>query len=261
MKAQFRYLFYFIGLALLFTTCKKETVNTDNEPFTPPEITPPAYSFSRFDANGLLMSKKISVSYYDPLNGLIETVSKEAEARFKYSAFDTFYSDAGAVTCQGKGLSLQNNKTYLLSGTSANTLAFPDSFVIWNVAGNNVTGIANFILSTSDGMPEYKGVYNNSIPSDISRANGVKIPLGANIVGADSVFITLTSGTKSISKTVGGKESYCEFSNTELNSLPASAVKSALLQIAPVKFDVTLAGGQKMYFANQNSYSKYITIQ
>lgn len=260
MKAQVRYIFYFIGLALLFTACKKDNANTDDEPFTPPEITPPAYSFSRFDGNGLLMAKKISVFYNDPLIGLVETVSKEAQASFKYTAFDTFYSDAGAVTCQGKGLSLQSNKSYLLSGAAANSLAFPDSFIIWNVAGNNVTGIADFIYSTGDGMPEYKGVYNNSIPSDISRATGVKIPLGANLVGADSVFISLTSGTKSVRKTIGGKESYCEFSNTELSPLPASADKSALLQIAPIKFDVSLAGGQKMYFANQYSYCKYITI-
>ncbi|HRH64244.1 MAG TPA: hypothetical protein PLI68_13050 [Bacteroidia bacterium] len=260
MKAQVRYIFYFIAVALLFTACKKDDANTDDVPVTPPEITPPAYSFSRFDGNGLLMSKKVSVFYNDPLNGIIETVSKEALASFKYSVFDTFYSDAGAVTCQGKGLSSQPNKSYLLSGTAANSLAFPDSFIIWNVAGNNLTGIADFIYSTGDGMPEYKGVYNNSIPSDISKANGVKIPLGANLVGADSVFISITSGAKSVHKTIGGKESYREFSNTELSPLPASADKSALLQVAPIKFDVTLAGGQKMYFANQNSYSKYITI-
>jgi hypothetical protein len=247
---------------LLLSACNKDPVNTDADSFVPPNVISPPYSFSRYDANGLLLVRRTFAYYVDPLTGLVETITKEATANFKNSPFDNFYSNAGSVSCQGKGLGLQANQSYLLSGSAANVINFIDTLgPRWEVGGNTATGITGFIYSTSHPLPVYKGVANNSIPSNISRANGTNIPLGANVEGADSIYVSITSGQKTLKKTVGGLSSKCEFSNTELSSLPASQGASALLQVSPVKFDISLQGGLKMYFANQSVYTKFIELK
>jgi hypothetical protein len=264
MNKSVHYFFIFCSffITLLLAACDKNEVNSDDEPFVPPSVTAPSYSFSRYDANGLLMVQRTYAYYEDPFNGLIETITKEAKASFKNSPFDLVFSNAGNVLCQSKTLNLQSNASYLLNGTAGAALTFQDTTgVRWEVAGNATTGIPLFIYTTSFPMPIYKGVGNNSIPSTITRSTGTKIPLGANVEGADSIFVTITSGDKSVKKTVGSMSTKCEFSNTELSGLPASKGITALLQVAPIKYDISLAGGMKMYFANQSSYTKYIEVK
>jgi hypothetical protein len=251
-----------LSLTLFWAGCDKNEPNTDDEPFVPPTVTAPSYSFSRYDANGLLMVQRTFAYYEDPFNGLIETITKEAKASFKNSPFNLTFSNAGNVVCQSKLLNLQGNASYLLNGTAGAGLTFQDTTgVRWEVAGNATTGIPMFVYTTSFPMPIYKGIGNNSIPSTISRSTGTKIPLGANVEGADSIFVTITSGTKSVKKTVGSMSTKCEFSNTELSGLPASKGITALIQVAPIKYDISLSGGMKMYFANQSSYTKYIEVK
>ncbi len=253
-------LFYFI--AVLFAGCDKNEPNTDADPFVPPEVNSPAYSFSRYDANGLLLVRRTFAYYVDPLSGLVETITKEATASFKATPFDTLYSNAGTVSCQYKILGLQNNQSYLLTGSAASTLTFIDTLgPRWEVSGNASTGIPAFIYVTSYPLPVYKGVANNSIPGNITRATGTSIPLGANVEGADSIYVSITSGEKTVKKTVGGLSSKCEFSNTELSGLSASNGISALLQVSPIKYDISLQGGLKMYFANQSVYTKFIELR
>lgn len=241
-------------------SCKKNSANTDDEPYVPPTVTAPVYSFSRYDGNGLLKIQRTYAYYVDPINGLVETISKEAKASFKNSVFDSLYSNAGVVSCQNKTLSLLSNQTYLLDGSGASNITFKDTVgVTWNVAGNTLTGIPAFFY-TSFPMPQYKGVANNSMPTTIRRTVGLTLSLGANIVGADSVFVSITSGSKTIKKMVGGFENDCVFSPTELTILPASD-GGALLQVSPIGYDISLQGGKKMYFANQSAYTKLVTVQ
>ena len=251
----------FFCLLLLIAGCKKNEATSDDEPFVPPNVTTPPYSFSRYDANGLLKIQRIYAYYNDPLTGLVETISKQAQATFKVSAFDTEYCFAGSVSCQGKSLSYQSNRSYLVDGSSAASINFGDTIgVSWNISGNVPTDMPTFIYLTSEPMPVFKGISNNSIPGNVTRALGTKIYLGANVSGADSVFISISVGEKSITKTVGGSVSFCEFSNTELSVLPASSGESGMIQVSPLKFDVTVQGGKKMYFANQSTYTKLVKV-
>jgi hypothetical protein len=247
-----------ITLLLAFVSCKKEKVNTDADPASPPDVTGPSFSFSRYDANGLLKVKRTFAYWDDPIKGLVETTSKEATAHFKTFPFDSANADAGTVACQTIALAKQSGFNYSSDG---NGIGFNDTLgTIWGVTGNNLTGIPAFSFVTLKPMPYYYGVGNNSIPSTISRSTGTKIPLGANLKNADSVFVSLTVDKKSITKMVGGSVPYCEFTNTELSVLLASAGKTALLQVTPINFDVSLQGAKKMYFANQSVYTKFVEV-
>ena len=262
----FRFLFilqptFAVFVLSLVVGCTKYEPNTDGEPYTPPEVVYPNYSFSRIDGNGLMMTKRNFSYYNDPFTGIIETTTKEASASFKSSPFDSFYSNAGSVSCQGKNLFLQSNQSYLLDKSAGTTLSYNDTLgTSWDVSSNGTSGIAAFAYTTNSPMPFYRGVSNHSIPITISKSIGVKISLGANIVGADSVFVSITSGAKTIQKTVWGLDLECEFTKTELLALPATSGETALLQIAAIKFDVSLQGGKKMYFANQSAYTKRVRV-
>ena len=251
-----------LTLFLALSACKKKDVNTDAAPASPPDVTAPAYSFSRFDANGLL-KVKLSFAYWDnPLTGLQETISKEASAYFKISPFDSLFADAGAVSCVNSFLTKQSNLGYVANGSGANGISFNDTIgTDWNVAGLPATSMPAFLFRTAKPMPKYYGVGNNSIPSTISRSTGVTIPLGANLSNADSVFVSLTVGQKFIRKTIGGLSPSCDFSNTELSVLSSSGGTNALLQIVPVNYDVSLQSGKKMYFANETAYSKFVEVK
>ena len=253
---------YFFCFLLFGVACKKKEPNTDAEPFVPPDVKAPAYSFSRYDANGLLKIQKTFSYYNDPLNGLIKTISIDAKAAFKTSFFDTTYNNAGNVSCQGRSLAIISNQSYVLEGNAAASIGFNDTTgVTWNISGNTSTGIPTFIYLTSYRMPEYKGISNNSIPSNIRRSTGFVIPLGANVVGADSIFVSITVGEKSVMKTLGGFVTNCEFANTELSILSATNGASGLLQVSAIKFDGAVQGGKKMYFANQSTYTKLVEVQ
>ena len=247
---------------LLFASCKKNEANTDAEPTSPPEVIAPSYSFSRFDANGLFKVQRTYAYWNDPLNGLTENLTKEATASFKLSPFDTAWVSVGILSCQLRQLVLQSNNTYLLNGGAASALGFSDTLgVNWDATGNPALAIPAFGTNTSRPMPIYAGVGNNSMPSTITRTLGFQIPLGANVGNADSIFISLTVGQKSVVKTIGGQASYGEFSITELSGLPASSGKSALLQVSPINFDVSLAGSKKVYYANQSSYTNFVEVK
>lgn len=243
------------------SSCKKNSANTDDEVYVPPSVTGPSYSFSRYDGNGLLKIQRTLAYYVDPFKGRVETVSKEAKASFKNSPFDSLYSNAGVVTCQGKALSLQSNQSYLLDGSAAGNISVSSTQgVSWNVVGNTVTGIPAVLYVTGKSMPVYKGVENNSIPTNIRRAAGLTLSLGANIVGADSIFLSITSGSKTIKKMIGGFENECIFSPAELSVLP-SADGAALLQVSPIAYELSVQGGKKMYFANQSCYTNLVSVE
>ena len=261
LNAASRFFGAIILVLILVSSCKKDSVNTDEEEYVPPTVTGPSYSFSRYDGNGLLKIQKTFAYYVDPFKGLVETITKEAKASFKNSPFDSLYSNAAAVSCQGKTLALQNNQTYLLDGSAAANISVTTTLgVNWNVTGNSVTGIPGFLYTTTKPLPEYKGVANNSMPTTIRRAAGLTLSLGANIVGADSIFLSITSGSKTIKKMIGGFENECIFSPAELSVLP-SADGAALLQVSPISYELSVQGSKKMYFANQASYTKLVNVE
>lgn len=231
-------------------------------PSNPPDVIAPAYIFFRNDGNGLFKVQRSFAYWQDPINGLIETQSIEATASFKLSTSDLFFVDPGSISCQQRNLSLQSNSAYLLNGNAVSTLNFGDtSGVNWYLAGNASIGITPLGFTTAKPMPVYVGVANNSIPGTIARSKGFQLPLGANLKYADSVFISITVGQKSIVKTSNALLSYCAFSNSELGTLPPSNGATALLQVSPINFDATIASGKKLYFANQSSYSKFIEVK
>lgn len=244
------------------TACKKNEANTDSEPVSPPDVTAPSYIFSRFDANGLLKVQRSFAYWNDPLNGITVTSSAEATASFKLSPFDSAFADMGALYCQFRNVPKQANDSYLLNGNAAATMNFQDTIgVDWNAAGNPSIGLVAFTFVTDKPMPIYYGITNNSIPTDITRSLGFQIPLGANLKDADSVFISLTVGQKSVKKTIGGLSSYCAFSNTELSSLGASDGVSGLIQVSPLNFDAIAVGVNKIYAANQSIYTRFVTVK
>jgi len=247
---------------ICFSSCKKNEANSDSEPQTPPDVTAPSYIFSRFDANGLFKLQRTLNYWNDPLQGPTETISNEAIASFKLTPFDSANIDIGDVSCQYKYLSYQTNGFYLVNGNAASTMIFNDTLgVFWSSLGNPSFGVPGINYTTSKPMPAYLGVANNSMPNSLSRNLGFQIPLGANLKNADSVFVSVTVGQKSVKKTIGASTSFCSFSNSELGSLSASNGKSALLQVAPINYDVTLAGARKIYLANITAYTKFVEVK
>lgn len=237
-------------------------MNTDDEPQTRPEITAPAYSFSRFDGNGLFKLQRNFDYWEDAQNNLMLDLSNEAIASFKLAPSDSANIDVGTVICQYKFLTYQPNGYYVANGSSADGMAFNDTVgVYWSMAGNPSFGIPSILYTTQKPMPIYFGVTNFSMPSTMARNTGFQIPLGANIKNADSVLVSLKVGEKSVMKMVGGSSGSCSFSNTELSSLPSSNGKNALLQVSPINYDVTLAGARKVYIANQASYTKIVEVK
>lgn len=257
-----RFFFLIAATFLIVSSCKKDEANTDSEPVSPPDVTAPSYSFSRFDANGLLKVQRTFAYWHDPLNGVSVTYSAEAASSFKLSPFDSAFVDMGALYCQFKNVPKQVNNGYLLNGNAATAMSFGDTVgVDWNAAGNAVIGLVAFTFVTDKPMPVYYGITNNSIPTDITRSLGFQIPLGANLLYADSVFISLTVGQKSVKKTLGGLASSCAFSNTELSSLGASEGMSGLIQVTPLNFDAIAVGSKKVYAANQSNYTRFVTVK
>lgn len=237
-------------------------MNTDDEPQAPPDVVAPTYTISRADGCGNFKLQRNLNYWEDSQNQLVEDLSNEATASFKLTAADSVSIDIGVVACQYKILNFLSNKTYAIDGTAASGMNFVDTTgVFWTIEGNVSLGVPALSYTTQKPMPVYYGVTNFSIPATITRSAGFQIPLGANIKHADSIFVSLTVGEKSVSKIIGGFASKCVFTNTELSTLVASNGKKAKLQVLPINYDLTTVGGRKTYITNQASYTKIVEVK
>lgn len=229
----------FVGAALTFTSCSK-----DDETVTPVATAPatqqPNYPANHDQFNFVNTATIIDLGGF--LGGLGGGASTATETKiYTATAFSTdsngSFRDMGEVKVEGLALSKQSNNMYLYSDFS-NPLT-PDGPINWTVGGNTYTN-------------------SKSIPSlrDLSKRTEFSLTtrdLNISSRNAEYIFVVITSGQKSVTKTFSGTDTKTQFTDEELEGLAPTT--NGFIQITPYNYQTTKVEGRDAILGNQTTYS------
>lgn len=229
----------FFAAALSLSSCKKDeetpvtpTTNTNTGGTT--TTTTPAY-FAPADANGILVAGNLMGT------GLIS-------AQFFASAGGSARTAAGSVTFNGNNMTLGTDTVYSKFIFTDITSAGAN----WTVVGNS--NVENITAT----YPDFPSLPSITSSATITRASGCTITFNA-VTGADSVYVTITSGSGFKSKLIAGNATSCSFTSTELSGL--STTTSGQINVgAWTRYSQTF-NSKKYYFYNNSSSVQTATIQ
>ena len=252
------------ALTLTLGACKKDTAPTPTPaPAAVPTPTPPSPSLRTINGTamgGVLVSLQMDYSYVFPqLPVPFDLQIESAVALFFNSATNT-YLDAGAVSVNTKALDKSADNGYVkaggfsasATGQTTTDLGF-DMGSNWSVAGGS--GIPTFTYSHSTPMPGYTG----TLPTTITKASGLTLSLNAS--NADSVYVLLASGDKSILRRVGGRASSVTFTAAQLSILPANSNNTGLVEVIPFKYLITSFGNKPFVFVKEYAKVANVNVQ
>ena len=235
--------------ALVLSGCKK---NSDS-PATPAAATPSssAPSVTVNDGYGAMAAVK-SVSYVTYAGYTTPVEVNTAVAVFMSAQGATTYVDAGTVTLNTKALTKSTANAYVYQ-----TLTDPLSFgqFNWNVSGSSSVPAISY--NNPNPMADFSGY--NSLPSTVTKANGVTITLGSSVSDADSVYVVVADyNNHRVMKRLAGYIGQCTIAASELSGFTAG---QGMVQVCPWNYRTQTFSGKKFYFINESAYTKMgITI-
>ena len=245
MKRSFRNTFYAVALStVIFSGCSKKedvvadpTTNTPSTSNSTPSIKDGYGSFAAVH----------SVSYTTIAGITVPLDVNTAVAAFYSSPGTTSLIDGGTVTLNTKSLTRSSNNAY-----SYQNLTDPLSFnqVAWSVSGSSGVPAINYTDDKS--FPDYSGY--NSLPSTLTKANGLIVSLGGSISNADSVYVIVSGGDKYLLKRFAGNASQCTFSASELSVIGNTTF--GMIQVAPWNYKKEDFNSKSYYFVLETCYTK-----
>ena len=222
------------ALMLAFASCTPEETP---EPEVPTNTTPTAPEPPKpqpAGVHGALIALQMDFTY--TASGFPVTLSTEMGIAAFYDAIgSSTLVDGGAVTVNSNALTKNANNSYLVTAgipTQTPTTLGLDGNINWNVSGSsNVPAFGYNIDGTVYPFIDYTG----TIPTDITRANGVTLNFtNANTKNADSVYVMIVSGSASVLKHFDANAGNVTITAAELNGLAASTSTSpAYIEIVP----------------------------
>lgn len=201
------------------------------------------------DGSGTLVAVKSSTTQTVPVVGTIEIPMNIAVAVFSEDANYSTFVNGGTVKCEGAGLTIQENNSYVfLPGVDNPEGIDIDGAVNWEVSGNG--SIPAFDHTVGIGFPNV-GDINSSTTVDISAGYTLSVP---SLSGADSV-IFMVGG---VLETVPGNPTSYAFSASALSGLSAGP---SVAQVAAYKTESEVYGGETFYFVNETVETISVTLE
>jgi hypothetical protein len=253
-----------VSISILATACKKDKETTPTTPTnndsskvaaspTAPMPTPAGNGIS-----GALLS--IRMKYSMQQTGLpmpVDVNSETALAVFYDAAGSSTMADAGDVSVNTYKLDKQTNNSYLKNanvGTTPKDLNF-SSTSEWKVVGSgSVTG---FTYNHNSSFP----TYSPSLPASITKNSGLSLTFNSStITNADSVYVVIAAGSKSITKSFSAKAGNVTISANEMQDLPVSNDNTAVLEVCPIDYMEGVVNGKNYIFMKELAVVRNITI-
>ena len=247
MNKTIRNTFFAIALSTIFVSgcTKTEDVidntlnnNTNSTTGTSPNLK---------DGYGLLAAVT-SVSYTTVQGITIPVNTNTATAAFFSSPGANNMVDGGTVTLNSKTLTRTSNNAYVYD-----KLTDPLSFsqVTWNVTGSSSVPAISYTDNRQ--MPGFTGY--NSLPSTVTKADGLTVSLGGTVSNADSVYVIVSGGNNQyVLKRLGGNAAQCVFSPSDLSGLGNTS--TGMIQVAPWNYKKEDFNDKPYYFVLETVYSK-----
>lgn len=248
--------------AAFATSCKKASNNLGN---TSPVPSPPTPTFSG-DVKGGLVSVRVNFSY-DPNKfaslpvtvPVVELDAESAVAVFSNDFSSGTFLNAGNVNVNSDALERLSNNSYTklaFDYTSGDFSLGFDGGSNWNVAGSG--DVAAFSYNHTQSFPNYSG--RSSMPETASTSSSLTVSL-SGVSNADSVYVLLAAGDKSILKHVGGSASSVTFTAAEVASVGTTGGKATgLLEVCPWRYIIQTFNSKQYAFVKEHAVVKNITI-
>jgi hypothetical protein len=239
-----------LTVGIVFTSCKKDSNSNSSNTFTAPTSPTPTVS----DGGGACVAIKAVTQLELPGLGTYETVIGTAAAVF-YDSPGTFL-DAGTVSVDANALAKQSNNGYVYTPSQTNPLGltFSGSNLTWSVGGSG--SVSAFTKSVSGSFPDVGSLVGDTV---VTRSSGYTLASTSSYFNADSVYFTISSSAKTLSKSFVGTVTSCTFTAAELADFSAG---TGAVQITPYKIvDNITVSGRKTYFINESALTRLVNIK
>lgn len=249
-----QYFITFTAICLFFlSACSSSSTNNNNNNNNSTTPTAPSITYSTGDGyivavNTITSTTVMGVSTEMPMGTGI--------AAFGNLAAGTF-SDAGAVSLNGKTLTKNTNNVYYFTPTATDITGISfDSDINWSVTNPSFTYSAKS-SSGGRGMPNNTKISGTFTSIDVNSDFTLAM---TNAVGnADSVYFQITGTSKSIIKRTGGSEKSVTFTSAELKTLGNTTYGSIV--IAPWNHELKTLGGKQIHVINELALAKVVEIK
>ena len=260
MKLQKSVMALAIALSVTIASCKKDDVEDILEETPAPTSVTPSYSYKANDADAVFAAVN-AVTYQDvPIVGLQKIDINTAVAVFFSTPGNKPYVNGGTVSCEGKALTPDTSNAYLFVPSGTETITFSGN-TDWSIGGNSTSGMPAKNFTSSSPVPSYNGITSGSLTKTFNRTSDLTITINGTISNADSVFVTVSSGSAYLQKVVAAN-SNCTFTAAQLGTLGATnGSASGIIQVAPFSIESTTTSGKKYYFVNEAAYTQFVTVE
>lgn len=229
----------------ILASCSGDSDGDTNQPDNPIPI--PS------DASGVMVAVQTVTTISTPLGP--QTVNFGTAIAVFFSGNNTTqFVDAGIVKAEDKNLAQQSDKSYVYtpSQTDVSGLTFGNA-ADWSVSGAGIIPQITYSFNGFPNTPQF------SVGSTLTKGQSYTVSLN-NVTGADSVVVSLFSGSNSILKTVAESNTPVSvtFSSSETGSLGSGA---GYVQVAPYRITSTTINSKNFYFVNETVKTESVTIQ
>lgn len=240
-------------VALSVSSCNLIPDEDDITPDTQQAPEPPVPTFA--DGDGALTAVK-TVTFQEvptvpgvPNTGPIEIELGLGVAVFFNNGNTSSFTQAGTVTLEGEGLTLQDNNSYVFMPSQSNPTGIDlPTNPEWNVSGAGNVGA--FTHQTSIGFPSVGEVTS---AETVTRGSAYTLTI-QNVSNADSV-IFMCGG---VLHTRAGNVTSHTFTADETNSMSAGP---SYVQAAAYKIEEATVGGGDYWFVNERVVTQSVTIE
>lgn len=169
----------------------------------------------------------------------------------------TNLKDVGAVTCESKALTKQNNNSYVFMPTSTDYSVDYSGDIDWSIEGGN-----GFPALTKASDPTFPSEVNltTSTGGTVSLSSDFTLETKAPISNADSVIFAVYGPDNSLLVTKVGTEYSHTFTASQMESVGAG---TGFVQVTAYKYaeQETLTGGEKVYYINEKVNTTSVTFE
>jgi hypothetical protein len=234
MKKFNKFLLPVAALFMALASCQPDEETPEPEtptPATPTAPTPPSPTVP--GVHGAMVAIKLDFSYTQ-MGYSVPMNMEMGVAAFYATPGSSTLVNAGTVKINNNTLTNTNNAYTITAGIplqEPTTLGL-DGNINWNVSGSTDVQASNYNI---DGTVYPFPDYTPTIPTDITRANGLSLNFTTGTTsGADSVYVVIISGSKSFMKAYSATAGNVMISAADLNTLDASSSTSlAYIEICP----------------------------
>ena len=243
----------FLAVFILFSqSCTKVEDLIPEEPAKTTNPTSPQPKIG--DADAILIGLQ-TVTYTSAGGFPIETAIGLPVAMF----FDgSNFKDVGAVSCEGKSLTKQDNNSYIFMPSATDPLgATYDNDINWVVAGAN--GFPGATYSAKGSFPSNVEI-DATTGQDVDTKSAFTLATKVSTSNADSVYFGIYGPSGAVNHVVAGNASSYTFTAAEMKSIGTGAGFMQIAAVKQVKREV-LSGGEVIYYLTEKVNTASVTLK